>query len=256
MGKTNVIVGTVYRPPNQNLDSFLNEFKKILSIITKHSKQCHIMGDFNLDLLHYDQHGFTQEFIDSLFSHMFIPLINRPTRLTSHSATLIDNIFTNCFSQNGVNGIVLNDISDHLPVFAISSAKTLACEKGIKSYKRDYSEINITKFQSYHTLTGVLSWWDRTPINYMILLLQNIIDILKTASLLNTPWITKGLLTSVRTKHKLYKKYLANPIPYRDSHYKNYKNKLNHLIRIAKKHYYDKSFKLAESDIKKNMAIN
>ena len=79
---------------------------------------------------------------------MFIPLINRPTRLTSHSATLIDNIFTNCFSQNGVNRIILNEISDHLPVCANSSTKTLACEKGIKFYKRNYSEINITKFQS------------------------------------------------------------------------------------------------------------
>ena len=71
----------------------------------------------------------------------------------------------------------------------------------------------------------------------------------------NTPWITKGLRTSVRTKHKLYKKYLANPIPYRDSRYKNYKNKLNHVIRIAKKHYYDKSFKLAQSNMKKTWQL-
>ncbi len=42
------------------------------------------MGDFNLDLFRYDQHLFTQQFMDSLFTHMFIPLINRPARLTSH----------------------------------------------------------------------------------------------------------------------------------------------------------------------------
>jgi hypothetical protein len=45
----NVIVGSVYRPPNQNLVSFINEFNKILSIITKDNKQCYVMGDFNLD---------------------------------------------------------------------------------------------------------------------------------------------------------------------------------------------------------------
>ena len=81
------------------------------------------MGDFNLDLLHYDQHAFTQEFMDSLFSCMFIPLINRPTRLTSHSATLIDNIFTNYPSQNTANGIILNGMSDHLPIFAFFSSE-------------------------------------------------------------------------------------------------------------------------------------
>ena len=86
--------------------------------------------------------------MDSLFSHMFIPL-NRPPppRLTSYSATLIDNIFTNCLLQNGVNGIILNDISNHLPVFAISSTKTIACKNEINYYKRDYNEPNFTKFQ-------------------------------------------------------------------------------------------------------------
>ena len=64
------------------------------------------MCDFNLDLLHYNQHTSTQEFMDSLFSHMFIPLIMRPTRLTAHSVTLIDNIFTNFFSQSILSEII------------------------------------------------------------------------------------------------------------------------------------------------------
>jgi hypothetical protein len=74
---------------------------------------------------------------------MFIPLINRPTRLTSHSATLIDNIFTNCPSQNTVNGIILNDMSDHLPIFAFFSSELIPHKKEVKSY-RDYSEQNLT----------------------------------------------------------------------------------------------------------------
>jgi hypothetical protein len=39
--------------------------------------------------------------------------------LTSHSATLIDNIFTNCSSQNTVNGIILKDMSDHLLIYLL-----------------------------------------------------------------------------------------------------------------------------------------
>ena len=46
------------------------------------------------DMFHLNEHSLTQEFVDSLFSHMFYPLINRPTRLKAHSATVID-IFTN-----------------------------------------------------------------------------------------------------------------------------------------------------------------
>ena len=90
----NIIIGCVYRSPNQNTALFLEKFN-ILSRISKDKKQCYVMGDFNLDLLQYNHHTPTQEFIDTLFSHAFIPLISNPMRLTSYSATLIDNIFTN-----------------------------------------------------------------------------------------------------------------------------------------------------------------
>ena len=72
----------------------------ILSHISKDNKQCYVMDDFNLDLLQYNHHTPTQEFTETLYLFAFIPLISNPTRLTSFSATLIDNIFTNDLSQN------------------------------------------------------------------------------------------------------------------------------------------------------------
>ena len=211
LGK-NIIVGTVYRPPNQNLVSFIEDFNKILSIISKDNKQCYIMGDFNLDLLHCDHHAYTQEFIDSLFSHMFIPLINKPTRLTSHSATLIDNIFTNCFTQNIVNGIILNDLSDHLPVFALSSTKFEKPNNETTYYTRDYNDLNIIKFQT--KLSQVE--WTRVLIGQDPNRLYDVfaeeyyrhfadcfplkISKLNSCRKSKSPWITKGLLTSVKKK--------------------------------------------------------
>ena len=38
-------------------------------------------------------------FIDILYAHSFLSLINRPTRVAKESATLIDNIYINCFSN-------------------------------------------------------------------------------------------------------------------------------------------------------------
>ena len=40
-------------------------------------------------------HDLTGQFLDTIFSRSFVPLITRPTRITSNTATLIDNIFTN-----------------------------------------------------------------------------------------------------------------------------------------------------------------
>ena len=45
------------------------------------------------------------------------PLINKPTCITNHSATLIDNIFSNAFGISHNSEILVNDLSDHFPIF-------------------------------------------------------------------------------------------------------------------------------------------
>ena len=256
------IVGTIYRPPNQNIASILEEINKIVSIITKDNKYCYIMRDFNLDLLHYDSHHFTQEFLDSLFSHMLIPLITKPTRVTSHSATLIDNIFTNCFQQNTLNGLILNDISDHFPVFAYFKKDSPTRRESEVIYKRDYAERILLKFQtalSQVNWSSVLIGEDPNDLynDFVSEYNRHLEDCfplkIYKPNFYNkpkTPWISKGLLVSVRNKIKLYKKYMTNPTSYRERKYKEYKNKLNNLIRIAKRTYYDTKFEQSKSDLK------
>ncbi len=56
------------------------------------------------------------------------------------------------------------------------------------------------------------------------------------------PWISKGILVSVRKKNRLYKMFIKRPTARREQQYKAYKNKLNYLIRIAKRTYYDDEF--------------
>ena len=158
-----IIVGFVYRLPNQNTALFLDKFNDILSRISKDNKQCYVMGDFNLDLLQYNHHTPTQEFIDTLFSHTFIPLISNPMRLTSYSATLIDNIFTNNLSQNVLNGIVLNDSSDHLPVFAYFSGKPLTCDGENKVFIHKITNENLRKCNENVSNTNWASFLDEDP---------------------------------------------------------------------------------------------
>ena len=67
---------------------------------------------------------------------------------------------------------------------------------------------------------------------------------------LRKPWITKGLLKSVRKKNLLYKRFLVNPTSYREKTYKSYKNKLTHSLRIAKHLYYNKKLDEYKSNAK------
>ena len=257
----NIIVGCVYRPPNQNTALFLDKLNDVLSYISKNNKQCYVMGDFNLDLLQYNHHTPTQEFIDTLFSFAFIPLISNPTRLTSYSATLIDNIFTNNLSQNVINGVVLNDLSDHLPVFAYFSGLTLTRDGDNKAFVRKFTDENLRKFNENVSNTNWSSLLDEDPN----MAYNNFIDeysriyngcfplkairgkLLKNRS---SPWISPGLLKSINKKNRLYQKFIRSPSLSNERIYKTYKNKLNHLIRLAKRKYYDTKFESAKNDLR------
>jgi hypothetical protein len=83
------------------------------------------MGDFNIDLLKSESCDYTNKFLEQLFTSSYMPLILRPTRITEHTATLIDNIFTNDIEniEYSTNGIIFSDISDHLPIVHVRNSK-------------------------------------------------------------------------------------------------------------------------------------
>jgi len=92
---TKMLVGCLYRPPGSDVASFTAQLDTLLSRINNEKKIAYIAGDFNINLLKYDSHVPTSEYVNCVFSHYFYPTINRPTRITEMSATLIDNIITN-----------------------------------------------------------------------------------------------------------------------------------------------------------------
>ena len=83
------------------------------------AKYCYITGDYNMNILNYDIHAQTTEFVDFFYSNGFFPLINRPTPVMQSTTTLIDNIFTNNLvcTEKSPQGLFVTDISDHFPIF-------------------------------------------------------------------------------------------------------------------------------------------
>ena len=67
------------------------------------------------------------------------------------------------------------------------------------------------------------------------------------------PWITHGILTFIKTKNKLFKKYFKNKNFNADKskkeHYKKYLNKLTHAKYLAKRIYYENLIK-CNNDVK------
>ena len=91
-----IIVGVIYRPPNTDFDVFYDSFSDILVKINAEKRPTYLLGDFNIDLLKYNKNQKTQKFLNLLLSNGFYPRIDKPTRITDSTATLIDNILLMC----------------------------------------------------------------------------------------------------------------------------------------------------------------
>ena len=120
----NIIIGVIYRPPGTDLENFFECISMILIKLKNEYKTCYLMGDYNVNLLNYSKHRETTEFVDILHSNSFVSLINRPTRINGSGATLIDNIFTNCYSNihDTFQCLIQSDITDHFPIIHIDGS--------------------------------------------------------------------------------------------------------------------------------------
>ena len=115
-----IIIGCIYKHPAMDLNDFnTNYLNNLLDKVCKEQKSVFLLGDFKVNLLNYNDHNLTNEFLDSLASNSFVPYLLQPTWLTSHSKTLIENVFSNIISPEAIYCNLTSTISDHLPQFMI-----------------------------------------------------------------------------------------------------------------------------------------
>ena len=117
---SNIIIGCIYKHPSMDRNDFnTNYLNNLPDKVSKEQKSVFLLGNFNVNLLNYNNHNPTNELLDSLACNSFFPYILQPTPLTSHSKTLIDNILSNIISPGAISGNLTSTISDHLPQFMI-----------------------------------------------------------------------------------------------------------------------------------------
>ena len=236
----------------------------ILQTLKAENNFFYIMGDFNINLLKYDHLAETRDYVDTMYSYAFLPLITKPTRITPTSATLIDNIYSNDIPGENIQmqGIIYTDISDHLSIFLFTKLNNnTKDDKIIKT--RLYNDQTIATFRCS---VDKIVWDDvyecQDPEESYKMFLNKITQAYdkafplvkkKTRRKKYKPWITKGFKKSIQTKNKLYKYYLNIPTIFNETNYKKYKNKLNKLISIAERYHYHKKFH-KQRQFTKNMA--
>ena len=257
-------ISGVYRPRYKHHK--VKEFNKKLSNILKHDtfkkSKTILMGDFNINLLEHNDHRETGDFLNKMQSLNYLPLISRPTRFPegeqNAKESLLDHIYTN-FIHQSISGILHYKITDHLPIFINMSI----ADNTSKTYRiqfRHFTEENKQLFK--RRLIDVE--WERLLIeedvdrNFDIFhekikeLYQNHFP-LKTKNVsmkrIQNPWITTGLLNSIKRKNEMYKDLKLGNVS--NLQYNVYRNRVNALIRLTKRNYYMNIFSNYKNHTKK-----
>ena len=174
-------------------------------------------GDFNLNLLNYTKNIGIYEFLESIFSNNFTPQINLPIRITGTSPPINDNILISSQENVYTSGNLTTSISDHFPQFKIIEnllSYTLV-KKDVKTLKRDFSKFHTDNFiRDLKSVNWSVATQNNPNIGFenFMLIINNLLDkhapfkeqAKRKEKLIFKPWITKGILISIKQRDKIY----------------------------------------------------
>ena len=257
----NIVVGIIYRHPTHSFTDFSNKLTDTILKIDNQKLHYYILGDININILKQNTCKATKDYIDNLHSLNSMCIINKPTRITSSTATLIDHIYTNHFSNQDKSGIIIFDISDHLPIYCIINITKQ--KKSMQRPKIRKIHVNKTKLylsELYSELTKLESVMT-TDINNQT---NNLIQIIQMCSekyfplvavsrkkIRKTPWMTPDLLHDIEEQNRLYKHCYKHDNQQKIKEYKILRNKVTRLKIKAKQEYFKELFNKYQNNSKK-----
>ena len=252
----------IYRSPTKNVVPFINDLKNELESIDPNGLY-YILGDMNIDLLNQDDRNVI-EYCNILSSLGFDNMVTDVTRAHDTSMSCIDHIITRSSDILLYPGVIKTSITDHY-------STTLAIVDPQARKVRDESEEITVKKIDYSALGKMIECtnWSlvfvdglNDSVNAFISMLKMCIEkctvIKKYKRNYNklTPWISLGMIVSIKNRDKIAAKVKKQP--YNTSlkiYYRRYRNMLRNLVRKARESYYSNKLELAEGDSRKTWEV-
>lgn len=262
------IIGEIYRTPSSNEQQSLLNYEIILNKLNNISKDCIIGTDQNFDYLRVTKHKNTQELLNMFFDNKMVPTIIKPTRITTKTATLIDNLYLKCDKHLKIqSGIICTDLSDHYPIYMCygsgrhnNQQSTNITTRPINTVtenklKDAFEQIKWNKLHNMET-NDAYECFIKTTTDVIDLIAPEKIIKIRHKNKIREKWMTKGLLKSSQTKEKLYKLTTCKHRQTIDMQEKSkidyikYRNIFNKLKRTAKSKFYENLLQQSKNDMR------
>ena len=248
-----VIVSSIYRPPGANKRLALSTHEGILNSIKndKHLRgsKVFLLSDFNLDLQSTD--AVMNEYNLMHAEQGLKSVITISAHLTPTSSKIIDHIFASTPPPDYSAGVLISKLSDHLPTFYCDPSITTESVEAQSFSRKITKAATNTYLNIIKNLNFAISPDPKASFDDFFNLLESAADLAfpltlnskKIKNKRSSPWMTSGLLVSVRHKQRLYKYYFKNPTLRNKIVYTKYNALLTKIKRLSKRHYYLAEFR-------------
>ena len=199
-----------------------------------------VCGDININTL--SNNPKESEYIAALNSIGCNQMIDVPTRFAYNcKSSLLNHVYTN-ITKETYCGVCLYEVSDHLPTFfvvakfkccLINKRRSIRCMKNfnLEDFLVDMKR-NLSKFDFDSPDSNInndvcnLTTTFKTVLNKHVALRTMT---RKEKKLSEKPWITKGILVSLKMKNKLFRACFKSNNADKKAVYKKYLNELTHI---------------------------
>jgi hypothetical protein len=245
-----------YRPPCYgNPSAYLDSLDSILSNI--HTPNVLFVGDININILPGQVTSQGAKYLTLMLYYGLLQGVDKPT---AGPNSCIDHFMVKC--NKTWTTYVFDHLTDHCPVLLTVSDAT--CPKSPESNhikKHDYNNIRerlaLENWSQYYNLcdTNIAAEALVNKIRTAIDLNTYTVTVPKKRKPLK-PWITEGVVRSIRKRNKLQRK--SNQAPNDTllrNQYCSYRNICNKLVKTLKKEYYQSELQKYHGDIKNTWKV-
>lgn len=243
--KMSLLVGIVYRPPQNNVTDCIEVFDNVLSRIVPIYDKIIVTGDVNINLF-----NLCNPLSQCFNSYGFSQVVDEPTRITQHSATLLDPIFISDMELFCNSGTLNADIiSDHRLVFCNlnitvkRSKQKMYTFRDFKNFEHEsfMTDLNITPWQNILYLNNI-----DEKVNFLT---ENIIRLFDIHAPIRTvrinkphaPWLTDVIKHIMKVRDRAFDKYKKSRTQANWENYKELRNFTTAAIKREKAAYLNYS---------------
>ena len=145
--RSKMLVCSTYCPDKDSYRDYKPNLETMLERASVEGIEQMYLGDLNQDLLPKRLSTDARDLVQLFTSYQFTQLIKDPTRITAHSQTLLDHIYTTDKDKVRASGVMQCSISDHSLIYLIRRAKKQRGPSKIIHY-RNFKSYSSENYQS------------------------------------------------------------------------------------------------------------